>query len=79
MAHAKNGNGSDDRRLSFLEKVFLEDRTRWRQNEARWDNLSVYMRHNEAKTNAMLAEIKRQGNRIESLLKQNYRRSEHGH
>ncbi|MBI4617428.1 MAG: hypothetical protein HY720_27705 [Planctomycetes bacterium] len=29
-------NGPADRRIAFLEKVYLEDRERWQKNDGRW-------------------------------------------
>jgi len=71
----KNGSGID-RRLAFLEKVYLEDCERWRKSEARWEKNEARWEKNDRTVVVMLkaiqaqnGELKRQGARIDFAMK----------
>jgi hypothetical protein len=78
----KNGNG-DSRRLDILEKAYLADRARWRE-QARENNrmYGILMRHDRVLQSTLDQvkrqgeDLKRQGDRLEAALKLLYRRHE---
>jgi len=69
----KNGNGSVDRRLSFLERVYAEDRERWKRNDKRLEHILRVIQREMQKN-----EVRWQKNeaRIDAMIKMLYRRAE---
>ncbi len=57
---ATNGNGDSKKRLEFLEKVFLDDRARWQENDRRWRENDRRWRENDKRLEEMLAELRQQ-------------------
>ncbi|GEM_PF-5722081 len=76
----KNGNGSLDRRLAFLEKAYLEDRTRWKLNDKRLEAiLRVIQREmtkNEERWKKNEDRWKKNEERVETLFQWLYRKME---
>ena len=83
-AMRKNGNGTVERRLAFLERVYLEDRERWAHVAAESRNNEGYFRSILAILGRQSESLRRQGDKLEVLtgrmeaaLKVMYRRMEH--
>ena len=62
----KNNGHQTERRIEFLEKVYREDRDRWRKNEALQSSLLKIL----IQTNR---EVKQQGRRIDAAFRLLYR------
>ncbi len=87
----KNGNGTVERRLEFLERVCLEDRERWahatetsRKNDGFFRSILAVLGRQGESLRRQGEELKRQGDKLEVLtgrmeaaLKVMYRRMEH--
>lgn len=59
---ATNGKNNIEKRLAFLEKVYINDRARWQKSEENMISiLKILKRHDE--------EIKKQGERLDSIIK----------
>lgn len=76
----KNGNGSVDRRLSFLERVCAEDRERWKRNDKRLEHiLRVIQREmleNEERWKKNEERWQKNDARLDAMIKTLYRRAE---
>lgn len=55
-------NGSDKKRMDRIERLWIEDRERWRKNDERWEKLGQYLRKCEV-------ERKEHNDRLDAMLK----------
>lgn len=79
----RNNHNDHGRRLAFLEKVYLEDRKRWRQVWEALNRQERQLRRHSDQIDRTLDEVKRQGDdlkrqgdRLEGVVRRLYRKSE---
>lgn len=73
---ARNGKSPADKRLEFLERVFLEDRERWRTNDERWRTNDERWRRNDERLSEMLAEFREDFEDVMKVLVEHSRKIE---
>lgn len=64
-----NKNNNHEKRIKFLEKVYLDDRERWQKNDERIIGMLKILKRHDEELKKQREENRRQGERLDSIIR----------